>query len=239
MRSRPAKCKLAGPGPPVHHGRWTGRERTRHGAWRGASTVGRDRAGLRGPARGRGLRARRLPRGGLRHRRRPRGRAEPRARPHARGRARGAHRLRPARHRRRGGAARRRPLHRDGADADRRRAAARPVGPDGGVPHGGGGVEAGRHRGLRIHRLPRLHRGRLPAGAGGASGLAGGRDFTVGFSPERINPGDRRHRFETIRKVVSGPGRAHARRGGRDLRRAWSRPACSARARSGWPRPPR
>ena len=37
-----------------------------------------------------------------------------------------------------------------------------------------------------------------------ASGLVGGRDFTVAFSPERINPGDRRHRFETIRKVVSG-----------------------------------
>ena len=37
-----------------------------------------------------------------------------------------------------------------------------------------------------------------------ASGLAGGREFTVAFSPERINPGDRAHRFETIRKVVSG-----------------------------------
>ncbi len=37
-----------------------------------------------------------------------------------------------------------------------------------------------------------------------ASGLVGGRDFTVAFSPERINPGDRKHRFETIRKVVSG-----------------------------------
>jgi UDP-N-acetyl-D-glucosamine/UDP-N-acetyl-D-galactosamine dehydrogenase len=35
------------------------------------------------------------------------------------------------------------------------------------------------------------------------SGLAGGRDFTVGYSPERINPGDRQHRFETITKVVS------------------------------------
>ena len=30
------------------------------------------------------------------------------------------------------------------------------------------------------------------------------RDFTVGYSPERINPGDRAHRFETIHKVVSG-----------------------------------
>ncbi|MHB2168643.1 nucleotide sugar dehydrogenase [Alsobacter sp. R-9] len=36
------------------------------------------------------------------------------------------------------------------------------------------------------------------------SGLACGRDFTVGYSPERINPGDLQHRFETILKVVSG-----------------------------------
>ena len=36
-----------------------------------------------------------------------------------------------------------------------------------------------------------------------ASGLAGGRDFAVGYSPERINPGDQQHRFETIIKVVS------------------------------------
>lgn len=35
------------------------------------------------------------------------------------------------------------------------------------------------------------------------SGLVGGRDFTVGYSPERINPGDKEHRFETIAKVVS------------------------------------
>jgi UDP-N-acetyl-D-glucosamine/UDP-N-acetyl-D-galactosamine dehydrogenase len=36
------------------------------------------------------------------------------------------------------------------------------------------------------------------------SGLVFGRDFTVGYSPERINPGDKVHRFETITKVVSG-----------------------------------
>jgi len=35
------------------------------------------------------------------------------------------------------------------------------------------------------------------------SGLKAGRDFTVGYSPERINPGDKTHRFETIKKVVS------------------------------------
>ncbi len=37
-----------------------------------------------------------------------------------------------------------------------------------------------------------------------ASGLRCGFDFTVGYSPERINPGDKNHRFETITKVVSG-----------------------------------
>ncbi len=36
------------------------------------------------------------------------------------------------------------------------------------------------------------------------SGLKAGRDFTVGYSPERINPGDKQHRFETITKVVAG-----------------------------------
>lgn len=35
------------------------------------------------------------------------------------------------------------------------------------------------------------------------SGLAPGVDFTVGYSPERINPGDKQHRFESITKVVS------------------------------------
>lgn len=36
------------------------------------------------------------------------------------------------------------------------------------------------------------------------SGLSFGRDFTVGYSPERINPGDKEHTFTKIRKVVSG-----------------------------------
>jgi UDP-N-acetyl-D-galactosamine dehydrogenase len=35
------------------------------------------------------------------------------------------------------------------------------------------------------------------------SGLKVGSDFNVGYSPERINPGDSQHRFETIIKVVS------------------------------------
>jgi len=36
------------------------------------------------------------------------------------------------------------------------------------------------------------------------SGLQCGIDFKVGYSPERINPGDKVHRLETILKVVSG-----------------------------------
>jgi UDP-N-acetyl-D-galactosamine dehydrogenase len=36
------------------------------------------------------------------------------------------------------------------------------------------------------------------------SGLRSGVDFTLGYSPERINPGDQDHRFEDIPKVVSG-----------------------------------
>ncbi|HWR98609.1 MAG TPA: nucleotide sugar dehydrogenase [Candidatus Methanoperedens sp.] len=36
------------------------------------------------------------------------------------------------------------------------------------------------------------------------SGLASGVDFTLGYSPERINPGDKEHTFTRIRKVVSG-----------------------------------
>ena len=36
------------------------------------------------------------------------------------------------------------------------------------------------------------------------SGLKHGVDFKVGYSPERINPGDKVHRLENIRKIVSG-----------------------------------
>ncbi len=36
------------------------------------------------------------------------------------------------------------------------------------------------------------------------SGLKCGVDFKVGYSPERINPGDKEHRLETIVKIVSG-----------------------------------
>jgi len=37
-----------------------------------------------------------------------------------------------------------------------------------------------------------------------ASGLRYNKDFFIGYSPERINPGDRAHRLPTIRKVTAG-----------------------------------
>lgn len=40
------------------------------------------------------------------------------------------------------------------------------------------------------------------------SGLVFGRDFEVGYSPERINPGDREHRFETVAKIISASSAA-------------------------------
>ncbi|MCQ2485463.1 MAG: nucleotide sugar dehydrogenase [Clostridia bacterium] len=36
------------------------------------------------------------------------------------------------------------------------------------------------------------------------SGFECGADFKIGYSPERINPGDKVHRLENIRKIVSG-----------------------------------
>lgn len=36
------------------------------------------------------------------------------------------------------------------------------------------------------------------------SGMVCGTDFKIGYSPERINPGDKAHRLENIRKIVSG-----------------------------------
>ena len=41
-----------------------------------------------------------------------------------------------------------------------------------------------------------------------ASGLACGEDFSVGYSPERLNPGDREHTFTRIAKIVAAQDEA-------------------------------
>lgn len=45
-----------------------------------------------------------------------------------------------------------------------------------------------------------------------ASGLTRGKDFFVGYSPERINPGDKEHTLEKITKVVAGENKAATKR---------------------------
>jgi UDP-N-acetyl-D-galactosamine dehydrogenase len=51
---------------------------------------------------------------------------------------------------------------------------------------------------------PGLTRGICGPSLAKASGLRCGIDFKLGYSPERINPGDQEHRLSTITKVVSG-----------------------------------
>ena len=43
------------------------------------------------------------------------------------------------------------------------------------------------------------------------SGLKLGSDFTVGYSPERINPGDKVHTLENIVKIIAGSDKSAAR----------------------------
>ncbi len=66
-----------------------------------------------------------------------------------------------------------------------------------------------------------------------------GVDFFLGYSPERINPGDKEHTFERIMKVVSGQDAASARARGRRLRLGRDRRRAPRASRSRWPRPPR
>jgi UDP-N-acetyl-D-galactosamine dehydrogenase len=71
------------------------------------------------------------------------------------------------------------------------------------------------------------------------SGLKAGVDFFLGYSPERINPGDKEHTFERIVKVDLGrhPGVGSSASPAPTPR--WSPPACTARRRSRSPRRPR
>ena len=70
------------------------------------------------------------------------------------------------------------------------------------------------------------------------SGLRLNRDFFVGYSPERINPGDKEHRLTTIKKVTSGSTPEAAefidKLYGTIITRARTRPPASR-----WPKPRR
>jgi UDP-N-acetyl-D-galactosamine dehydrogenase len=70
------------------------------------------------------------------------------------------------------------------------------------------------------------------------SGLVFGRDFTVGYSPERINPGDKVHTVDKIMKIVSGSDAPTAQLLEK-VTAVWSRQASMWHLPSRWPRRPR
>ncbi|TXI28654.1 MAG: Vi polysaccharide biosynthesis UDP-N-acetylglucosamine C-6 dehydrogenase TviB, partial [Ottowia sp.] len=55
-----------------------------------------------------------------------------------------------------------------------------------------------------LERVSGLRYEAAEAGAAVARGDHAGATFAVGYSPERINPGDKEHRVTTIRKITSG-----------------------------------
>jgi UDP-N-acetyl-D-galactosamine dehydrogenase len=71
------------------------------------------------------------------------------------------------------------------------------------------------------------------------SGLTGGKDFFVGYSPERINPGDKVHTLRTVVKIVSGQTPAVTDLLASVYSAPWSRPACTGLRPSKWPKRPR
>ncbi len=76
----------------------------------------------------------------------------------------------------------------------------------------GPALDPGRHRGPGEHGLSGRDRGGRRADPRGELGLRAGTDFFLGYSPERINPGDRQHTLDRITKVVAGQTAAVAER---------------------------
>ena len=71
-----------------------------------------------------------------------------------------------------------------------------------------------------------------------ASGPAAGVDFHVGYSPERLNPGDPTHGIDRVTKVVAGQTPAVPKRSPPSMARS-AGAGCSSRATSAPRRPPR
>ena len=127
-----------------------------------------------------------------------------------------------------------------GADADRRGASAGPSAADLGQRDRWGQPEARRDRRATSRRCTRARPRRCACRC--SSAARSGRwkhDFFVGYSPERINPGDKQHTLPRIIKVVAGDTPETLETGRRALLRRSCRPGSIGPPRSGWPRPPR
>ena len=126
-----------------------------------------------------------------------------------------------------------------GPDARRRRQPPRPVAGRGASETWGGPSPRARWSSTSPRSIRASPRRSAVPSLERESGLRPGEDFTLGYSPERINPGDQEHTLERITKVVSGAGRSDARSRGRRVRPVVIERASTARRRSRWPRPPR
>ena len=71
------------------------------------------------------------------------------------------------------------------------------------------------------------------------SGLKFNKDFFAGYSPERINPGDKEHRLPSIKKVTSGSTPEVADFVDKLYRSDRHAPARTRPPASAWPKPPR
>ena len=71
------------------------------------------------------------------------------------------------------------------------------------------------------------------------SGMRWKQDFHVGYSPERINPGDKEHTFTKILKVVSGDDAETLEKVAALYASVVTAGVLPRLARSRWPRPPR
>ena len=99
-------------------------------------------------------------------------------------------------------------------------------------------LEARRGRRLRVDGVPGGHRRRLRTAVGEGQRASARSRFHLGYSPERINPGDPSHRFETIVKVVAGEDADTLERVARAYESVVTAGVYRARS-SAWPRPPK
>ena len=96
-------------------------------------------------------------------------------------------------------------VHRHGADARRQEQSARADAAERRQRDGRQRAQEGRRRRLRVHGVSRAARKSTACRSSSRqSGLKFNKDFFCGYSPERINPGDKEHRLPTIKKITSG-----------------------------------
>ncbi len=95
-------------------------------------------------------------------------------------------------------------VHRHGADAGRQEQSSRADAAEGRERDRRQRAQERRRRRLRVDGVPGCTEEYCVPILEQKSGLKFNKDFFCGYSPERINPGDKQHRLPTIKKITSG-----------------------------------